>query len=173
MNIALIGESITSLLLSKILTKKNINVSLFFERNNFTKQSLRTIGISKNNINFLKKNNLDLSKLSWPIERIKIFNETNRQNELLNFENNKNNLFSLVKNEDLFNLLKKKLNKNKLLKKFDLSNNCDYQKIIKNHKYDLIINSDTKNNMKYSGLYLKLMKEKYFEKIFLQSLHFH
>ena len=106
---------------------------------------LRTIGISKNNINFLKKNNLDLSKLSWPIKRIKIFNETNRQNELLNFENNKNNLFSLVKNEDLFNLLKKKLNKNKLLKKFDLSNNCDYQKIIKNHKYDLIINSDTKN----------------------------
>ena len=42
---------------------------------------------------------------------LKIFNETNRQNELLNFENNKNNLFSLVKNEDLFNLLKKKLKK--------------------------------------------------------------
>ena len=109
MNIALIGESITSLLLSKILTKKNINVSLFFERNNYKKKSLRTLGISKNNIDFLKKNNLDLSKLSWPIKRIKIFNETNRQNELLNFENNKNNLFSLVKNEDFFYLLKKKI----------------------------------------------------------------
>ena len=55
MNIALIGESITSLILSKILTKKNINISLFFERNNLKKQSLRTIGISKNNIDFLKK----------------------------------------------------------------------------------------------------------------------
>ena len=109
MNIALIGESITSLILSKILTKKNINVSLFFERNNLKKPSLRTIGISKNNIDFLKKNNIDLSKLSWSIKGIKIFKEINRQNELLNFKNDKNNLFSLIKNKDLFNLLKKKI----------------------------------------------------------------
>ena len=159
MNIALIGESITSLLLSKILTKKNINVSLFFERNNFKKKSLRTLGISKNNIDFLKKNNLDLSELSWPIKGIKIFNETNRQNELLNFKNNKNNLFSLVKNEDLFNLLRKKLNKNKLLKKFEISNNYDYQKILKNYKYDLIINSDTKNNISKNFSHRKINKD--------------
>ena len=159
MNIALIGESITSLVLSKILTKKNINVSLFFVRNNSKKQSLRTIGISKKNIDFLKKNNLDLSKLSWPIKGIKIFNEINRQNELLNFQNNKNNLFSLVKNGDLFDLLRKKLNRNKLLKRFEVGNNFDYQKILKNNKYDLIINSDVRNNISKNFSHRKINKD--------------
>ena len=159
MNIALIGESISSLVLSKILIKKNINVSLFFVRNNLKKQSLRTIGISKNNIDFLKKNNLDLSNLSWPIKGIKIFNEINRKNELLNFKNNKNNLFSLVKNEDLFFLLRKKLNKNKLLKRFEVRYNCDYQKILKNNKYDLIINSDLRNNISKNFSHRKINKD--------------
>ncbi len=159
MNIALIGESITSLILSKILTKKNINVSLFFERNNLIKQSLRTIGISKNNIDFLKKNNIDVSKLSWPIKGIKIFKEINRQNELLNFKNDKNNLFSLIKNKDLFNLLKKKLSKNKSLKKFVIKNNFDYQKILKNKKYDLIINCDVRNNISKNFSHRKIDKD--------------
>ena len=159
MNIALIGESISSLVLSKILIKKNINVSLFFVRNNLKKQSLRTIGISKNNIDFLKKNNLDLSNLSWPIKGIKIFNEINRQNELLNFQNNKNNLFSLVKNGDLFDLLRKKLNRNKLLKRFEVGNNFDYQKILKNNKYDLIINSDVRNNISKNFSHRKINKD--------------
>ena len=159
MNIALIGESISSLVLSKTLIKKNINVSLFFARNNLKKQSLRTIGISKNNIDFLKKNNLDLSKLSWPIKGIKIFNEINRQNELLNFKNDNNNLFSLVKNEDLFNLLKKKLNKNKLLKRFEIKNDSDYQKILNNNKYDLIINIDARNNISKNFSHRKISKD--------------
>ncbi len=159
MNIALIGESITSLVLSKILTKKNINVSLFFERNNFKKKNLKTLGISKNNLDYLKKNNLDLSKLSWQIKGIKIFNEINRKNELLNFKNNQNNLFSLIKNKDLFDLLIKKLKKNKLLKKFVISNNCDYQKILKNNKYDLIINCDARNSISKNFSHRKIDKD--------------
>ena len=106
MNIALIGEGITNLVLAKILIKKNINVTLFYTKKKSIVQTSRTIGISKDNIDFLKKNNINLNNISWPINSIKIFSEYNKGNEILNFNNN-NNLFFLFKSIDLFNLLKK------------------------------------------------------------------
>ena len=68
MKICLIGNSITSLVLAKILLRKKINVSLFYEkkRQNFSKS--RTIGISKNNCEFLANKVIRVTKKDlWKI----------------------------------------------------------------------------------------------------------
>ena len=159
MNIALIGEGITNLVLAKILTKKNIKVSLFFVKKNSNNQFSRTIGISKNNIEFFKNNNLDLTKISWPINSIKIFNELSKKYEILNFNNNQGHLFSLVKNNDLYYLLEKDLKKKKLFSRFEIKSDVIYEKILKNNKFDLIINTDAKNKISRKFFYKKINKD--------------
>ena len=54
MNICLIGDGLTNLILAKILANKNINVSLYFEYKKIRKSTSRTIGISKHNLDFFK-----------------------------------------------------------------------------------------------------------------------
>ena len=53
MNICLIGNGLTNLVLAKILANKNVNVSLCFKSKKTKKITSRTIGISKNNFDFL------------------------------------------------------------------------------------------------------------------------
>ena len=52
MNVCLIGNSLTNLVLAKILANKNIEVTIFYEPNRKNKFFSRTIGISKNNFDF-------------------------------------------------------------------------------------------------------------------------
>ena len=56
MNICLIGDGLTNLVLAKILANKNISVSLCFESKKIRKFASRTIGISKDNFDFFKSN---------------------------------------------------------------------------------------------------------------------
>ena len=58
MNICIIGDGLTSLSLAKNLINKKINVDLYHEGKNKNLSSSRTIGISKNNLEFFKKKNL-------------------------------------------------------------------------------------------------------------------
>ena len=53
MNICLIGDGLTNLVLAKILANKNISISVCFESKKTKKSTSRTIGISKNNFIFL------------------------------------------------------------------------------------------------------------------------
>ena len=159
MNIALIGNNLANLVLSKILIKMGIKVCLYYYKNNFKISPTRTIAISKSNVDFLKEIGLDPSKFSWPVKNIKIFNEKNKSKEIIEFNYQDKYLFLLVKNNLFFNFLKKKLDKNKnfsrkiLLDSFNLSN-------LLNSKYDLIINSES-NNILSKKFFSKRIKKNY------------
>ncbi len=142
MNICLLGNNLTNLLLANILIKKKINVDIILQNKSVKlKNSIRTIAISNKNYQFLKKNIKGLHKLGWPTENIKIYSEQNRASELFEFKNKNQYNFYLLKYVDIFNLLKK----NKFLK-FTYLQNYDYE-ILKKRKYDLIINSEINNSI--------------------------
>ena len=75
MNICLIGDGLTSLVLANNLINKNINVSIVCNNNNKIKNSnTRTVGISKNNLKFLNQEKVKLKKsLIWKIDQIELY----------------------------------------------------------------------------------------------------
>ena len=76
MNVCIIGDGLTSLSLAKNLINKKINVHIYHKRivGNFS--SNRTIGMSKNNLEFFEKHILKLpKKIKWEIKRIEIYSE--------------------------------------------------------------------------------------------------
>ncbi len=156
MNICLIGKNITNLLLAKNLDNKGINFELFYSKtNDLSKISTRTIGITEDNINFLGKN---IKKNSWSIKDIKIYTESNNNEEIINFDSKRGSYFSIVKYSNLFQLLEKDLKKSNNIKKF-LVTTKKLNTIIKNKKYDLIINSDFKNQISKKYFYRKYSKD--------------
>ena len=159
MNIALIGNSLANLVLSKVLIKKGIKVCLYHSKNNFKISPTRTIAISKSNVNFLHDIGLDISKFSWPIKNIKIFNEKNKSKELFNFKNKDKYLFLLVRNKSFFSFLEKNLKKNKNFSTKTISKSFKYKRLI-NDQYDLIINSDSKNILS-KAYFSKRIKKNY------------
>ena len=98
MNICLIGNGLTNILLAKNLVRKKIKVDLFYRKKILDNTSVRTIGITRENLKFLKKNIFDIEKISWSINQIKVFNETNQSDEILNFSSINESRFSIVKN---------------------------------------------------------------------------
>ena len=154
MNICLIGYGIPSLILGNILSNKNIKISIFDEKNYLNKVNTRTIGITKNNLEFLKRENIDLKNRVWPINNIKIYNNEQNNKEILNFGPVKNNLFSLIKNYELIQFLEKKTKKNKNINKVKKNKKNFYESIInQNHNFDLIINFDIRNKISKEFFY--------------------
>ncbi len=148
MNICLIGHGIPCLILANILTNKNIKISIFDDKKYNNKFSTRTLGITKNNIDFLKKHKIDLESNIWSINNIKIFNESQKNKEILNFGPVNDKFFSIIKNVRFVDLLKKKIKKNKLIKIIKNKKITFYNSIIKNkHGFDLVINFDENNKI--------------------------
>ncbi len=153
MNICLLGNNLTNLILAKILIKKNINVDVISQTQKSTfKNSIRTIAISSKNYKFLKENIKGLYNLGWPTRKIKIYSEKNSSQDLFEFKNINQNNFYLLKYSDLYNLVKK----NNLLKFIKLKN-YNYE-TIKKKNYDLIINSDQSSPITKKYFHRKLEK---------------
>ena len=156
MNVCIIGDGLTSLSLAKNLINKKINVHIFDKKNVSNISSTRTIGISKNNLDFFKKEICEFSnKNIWEIKNIEIFSEKFKDKKILNFEKNESNLFYMIKNNDLYKLLNNKLLKSKFFKKTIIKKEIFYKDLLKKNKYDLIINCDVNN----------FLSRKYFSKI--------
>ena len=156
MNICIIGDGLTSLSLAKNLINKKINVHLYHKNKIANLSASRTIGISKNNLEFFKKEIYDApKKIFWEINKIEIYSEKLDKENLLKFENNRNNLFYMVKNKDLYKSLKDKISTNKFFKKKKILNDLFFEELLKKNKYDLIINCDSDN----------FLSKKYFTKI--------
>ena len=140
MKVCILGDNLTSLALAKALVKKEIFVDIFYKKKNTQIDTTRTIGISKSNIDYFNKEILNIKKLLWPIKKIKIFTENSNNKEILKFEDQKDNLFSILQNQKIFNQLNTELKKNKFFKfKKDIklsSLNCN-----------LIINCDIRNEI--------------------------
>ena len=161
MNVCIIGEGLTALSLAKSLINKKINVHYYHRSKNSNFSSNRTIGISKSNFEFFKKKIFQISKNNyWKINRIEIYTDKIDTENLLKFENNKNDLFYIIKNDELLKSLKSNLIKSKFFKKTILRNNIDEESLNKK-EYDLIINCDA-NNILAKKYFTKKISKNYY-----------
>ena len=160
MNICIIGGGLTSLSLAKNLINKKINVHLYYENKLKGLSSSRTIGISRNNLEFFKKEICDISKkILWKIKKIEIYTEKLKNENLLNFENGNKDLFYMVKNDDLYETLLSKISKNKFFKKNTIKKSSFYEDLIKKDRHDLIINCDSNNFLSKQYFAKKINKD--------------
>tara|TARA_Y100001970_G_scaffold153026_1_gene187449 strand:- start:7682 stop:8761 length:1080 start_codon:yes stop_codon:yes gene_type:complete len=135
MKVCIIGDGLVSYTLAQVLTQKELAVDILASKKDNKYDKTRTLGISKSNIDYLNDEKIDLGKISWKIKKIKIYTEKNSKDEILKFDNY-NQIFSIIKNYDLYKLLKKKLKKNKFIKFKNIVNS----KEIISQDYKLIIN---------------------------------
>ena len=135
MKVCILGDGLTSLTLAKALVNENIYVEIFTNKKKNIIDKTRTIGITKSNLEFINDNIINIEKISWKLNKIEIFSEKLNREKLLKFEDKNDQLFSIVKNYKLQEILEKSLLKNKFFKK------NHYKNILTNiNNYDLIIN---------------------------------
>ncbi len=151
MNVCIIGNSLTSFTLAKTLINQGIQVDIFSKKKVKKIDKTRTLSISKTNIDFFNKNILNINKLLWKIKKIEIFSERLKSEKILNFQRENRQLFSIIKNHELYDQLTKELNKNKLF---------SFKRNLVNKKYKLIINCEEGNNISKS-LFSKKIKKDY------------
>ena len=160
MNVCIIGNGLTSLSLAKNLINKKINVHIYEKKINSNFSSNRTIGISKNNLNFFEKEIICLpKKIKWKISKIEIYSGKIKKNKILNFTNNKAHLFYMIKNDELNKILIKELTKSKFFKKKVINQENFYYNIVKKKNYDLIINCDHDNAISKKHFIKKIDKD--------------
>src|SRR6056300_100993 len=116
MTVCIFGNNLTALTLAKALVNNEIDVHVLYNKKNYKVSNSRTIGITKNNIEFFNNNIINIKKIIWKIKRIEIFSENLKNEKLINFKTNNDQLFSILKNHKLYNLLEKNLSKNKFFK---------------------------------------------------------
>ena len=155
MKVCILGDGLTSLTLAKALIKHGINVDIFCDKKIKRYNKIQTLGISKTNIDFFNKNILNIKKLLWDIKKIEIYNEGLDNKKLLNFENNGQKLFSVIKNFDLNKSLLYELKKNSFIK---FKNNFNYTNLNK-YNYKLIFNCDHNNQITKNFFYKKIDKD--------------
>ena len=159
MNICIIGGGLTSLSLAKNLINKKINVHFYHKNKIENLSSSRTLGISRNNLEFFRKEIYEIPKENfWKIKKIEIYSDKQRMENLLRFEN-KDSLFYMIKNDDLYKLLISKISKNKLFKKTLIDRNSFYADLVKKNEYDLIINCDSNNFLSKKFFIKKIDKD--------------
>ena len=155
MTVCILGNSLTALALAKVLVNYEIDVDLIFNKKNYKISSSRTIGISKNNVDFFNNNIINIKKLIWNIKKIEIFSENLKKEKLINFKANESQLFSIIKNYKLYQLLDKDLSKSKFFKsKFSTKESLSFL-----NKYELIVNCDPFNFITKRYFSKKISKE--------------
>ena len=141
MTVCILGNNLTALTLAKALVNNEIDVHVLHNKKNYKVSNSRTIGITKNNIEFFNNDIINIEKIIWKIKRIEIFSENLKNEKLINFKTNNDQLFSILKNYKLYKLLEQNLSKNKFLRfKFHNEKNFSLLK-----KYEIIINCDPYN----------------------------
>ena len=150
MKLCILGEGLVSLTLAKALVNEGVYVDVISIKKKLKYNKSQTLGISQSNIEFFDKNILNIEKLLWDINKIEIFSESFDSKKILDFKNNNQRLFSIIKNYKLYNLLFSSLIKNKYFKfknKFVLKN------------YGLVINCDSNNSITKKFFFKKFDKE--------------
>ncbi len=155
MKVCILGSGLTALTLAKALVNQNIFVDLILSNKNHKINHSRTIGISKSNFNYFNRNITNIEKISWKLKKIEIYTDKNKNEKILNFENSDEQLFSIIKNYQLYEVLNKNLFKNKYFKKIKSK-----KKLIKPEKYNLIVNTE------YNNIFTKKFFSKKIEKVY-------
>ena len=155
--VCIIGGGLTGLVTAITLSRLNLKIDLVTAGNvNKKAKSTRTIAVSQNNYDFLKKlkiNNL-LEKNFWPCSNMKLYtgNENEKLHEIFEINRNKKEqkqIFYIIKNASLIKSFIKNIKKNKSInyqtqKKIYSIANSGLLKSVKlkskdNSKYNLII----------------------------------
>jgi len=111
MRICLIGSGLTSLALAKALVNQNIHVDILRDKKKQIIDQSRTIGITKSNVEYFNNNIVNIDKKIWKLNKIEILSDKLNKEKLLEFQNNNQELFSMVRSFDLYNILEKRLKK--------------------------------------------------------------
>ena len=157
MKVCIIGDGLVSLTLANILIKKGLVVDIIKSKKKNKYDKTRTIGITRANIDYFNNEIINIEKIIWKINKIKIFTEKNSADEILEFDDKNQQIFSIVRNYDLQKLLINKLKKNNLIK-FKTHNN--YKDILK-QKYKLIINNNPNHQISNFFFFNKIEKNYY------------
>ena len=164
MKVCIIGNGLVSLTLANVLIQKKINVDILNTKKNSKYSKSRTLGISKSNIDYFNINIMNIEKILWPINNIKVFTEKNLKKEVLKFSNKNEKIFAIIRNYQLQKLLYDRLSKNKLV---NFSKVNSYKDIIKK-EYKIIINCDPNHEISkkfFSNKFEKNYKSKAFTTI--------
>ena len=154
MAICIIGNSLSALTLAKALVKQNIRVDILYNKKNSHISKTRTIGISKNNTDYLNKNVINIDKLLWKLKKIEIFSDNLKKQKLIDFKKSNEHIFSIVKNYEFYQLLERRLSKNKYFRsKIFTSKNLS---LIDN--YNLVVNCDSSNTITKKYFSKKIVK---------------
>ena len=165
MKICIIGSGLTALVLAKNLLKNNFIVHLYCKNYENQSNSVRSLGISADNLIFLNKNVEGLNNLAMSIDKIEIFTENNLNNQILNFSEENKRQFYIFKYFKIYNLFKKNLIKSKnfnVFKKINIQN-LNLKKVSK--EYDIVIDTVLSNKIGNRFFYNKV-KKKYHAKAF-------
>ena len=171
MNAILIGDNVTSLTLAKCLINNNINVKLYSEKKPYKIDRIRTISITKKNLEFIQKSIFKIkSQYLWDIQNIEIAKEEKKITKILNFDNSGKKIFSIIKNYKLYNLLNSQLKKDKNFEKFIIKKKkIFYKNIITKKSVNLIFNCDKNNTI--SQYYSKSnIKKDYLGKAYVTTI---
>ena len=137
MTVCILGNGLTALTLAKALVNNEINVDVLYNKKNYKISDTRTIGISKNNIDFFNSNIINIEKIIWNLKKIEIFSENLNKERLINFKQIMINFFQYLRIINYI-ITRKNLLKNKFFKsKFISEKNLSFL-----NEYELIINCD-------------------------------
>ena len=154
MRVCILGAGLSSYTLAKALVNQNIYVDIIAYKKKILTDKSRTIGISKSNIDFFNNSIINVDKISWKLKNIQIFSDNLKKEKLINFENNGNELFSIIRNQKLFEILEKSLSKSKYFKKINIFRNFNFL-----DKYSLVINTDFSNSITKKYFSRKILKK--------------
>ncbi len=154
MKVCIFGSGLSALTLAKALVNQNIYVEMFEKKKTNNTSLSRTLGISKSNIEFFKNHIVDINNIVWKIKKIEVFTDNLKDEKLLNFEDKNYEIFSVVKNVNLAQILEKNLYKNKYFTKINSAKKINFIK-----KYNLVINTDHHNQIVTKYFSKKLVKK--------------
>ena len=154
MRVCILGVGLSSYTLAKALVNQNIYVDIVTQKKINLPDKSRTIGLSKSNIDFFNNSIINIDKISWKLKKIDIFSDNLKTEKLINFENNGTELFSIIKNLNLFKILDKSLSKNKYFKKIISFKNLNFLE-----NYSLVINTDYNSQITKKYFSRKIIKE--------------
>ena len=154
MRVCLLGAGLSSLTLAKALVNQKIYVDVYSQKKINSQNKSRTIGISKSNIEFFNNSIINVDKISWKLNKIEIFSDNLRKEKLIDFENNYDELFSIVRNQSLLELLEENLSKNKYFKRINSLKDSNFL-----NNYNLVINTDSTSSITKKYFSKKIIKK--------------
>ena len=157
MKVCVLGDNLTSLALAKMLVNKGIAVDFYFEKKSINYSKSRTIGITKKNFEFFNYKISNIEKIIWKLTNIEIYSENLKNKKILTFKKKNSEIFSIIRNEQLYEKLNGELNNNKLFSKKFIKND-DYSII---DQYSLIFNCN-KDHSITKKFFSKKIEKNYF-----------